>query len=131
MPNPCKFNSKMNNYEKAKEEGIKETVDKLWGSLITKEGFEFHLSSFAEKIKEGRDRDILSWHKLPIKKQADGEIGPIICDCCGGVLFRIRGKFPKEDRRIICPTCAIEILEDIYSNLNTETSQQKNEMPNM
>ena len=48
----------MNNYEKAKEEGINETANKLWGSLITKEGFEHFLSSFAEKIKEGRDKDL-------------------------------------------------------------------------
>ncbi len=51
------------NYQKAKEEGIKS----FWQSDVSKycdvtfyKEFEDQLSSFAEKIKEGRDKDIES-----------------------------------------------------------------------
>ena len=35
------------------------------------------------------------------------------CGICGGALVKIRGRYPKTPRREICPTCAVERLEDI------------------
>ena len=35
------------------------------------------------------------------------------CNCCGGELVFIRGKYPKDEQREICPTCAYERLEEI------------------
>lgn len=35
------------------------------------------------------------------------------CGCCGGKKVYIRGKYPKQDKRLICPTCAYERLEQI------------------
>ena len=35
------------------------------------------------------------------------------CNICGGKLVFIRGKYPNEEQREICPTCAYERLEQI------------------
>ena len=36
------------------------------------------------------------------------------CNCCGGELVFIRGKYPKDEQREICPTCVYERLEEIH-----------------
>ena len=71
----------------------------------------------AREAVEDRERQIASWHKIPVKFAEEGKLGPITCDMCGGILFMVRGKHPGESRRTMCPTCAIEIIESIYSNL--------------
>jgi len=73
MPNPYKHNLEMNNYEKAKEEGIKSFREQFPApiKIVVNVGgdtdevdlmelLEDHLSSFAEKIKEGVKKDIES-----------------------------------------------------------------------
>ena len=35
------------------------------------------------------------------------------CGICGGKMVYIRGKYPKDKKRKICPTCAYERLEQI------------------
>lgn len=35
------------------------------------------------------------------------------CGVCGGQLVSIRGRYPKTEKRDICPTCAQERLETI------------------
>ena len=40
------------------------------------------------------------------------------CPCCGGKLCKIRGKYPEEPEREICPICIVEKLEDLVSQLN-------------
>jgi formylmethanofuran dehydrogenase subunit E len=95
---------------------IKTGLSTFWASDI-KVFIREELATAVLKEREERDRQILSWHKLPIKESPEGKIGPILCDCCGGTLYAVRGRHPNEPRRIICPTCSIEILESIYSNL--------------
>ncbi len=36
------------------------------------------------------------------------------CCKCGDLLVEIRGKYPKEDKRKVCPTCTYERLEEIH-----------------
>lgn len=54
--------------------------------------------------------------KLPPKPLA---VNPVIidnenmCNICGGQMVFIRGKYPNEDKRKVCPTCAVERLESI------------------
>ena len=36
------------------------------------------------------------------------------CNCCGGKLVFIRGKYPTDKERKICPTCTYERLEEIH-----------------
>jgi len=87
-----------------------------------------------EEAVNHRDSQILSWFKLPIKPTEPMKIGPIFCDSCGGTLWFVRGRHPNEPKRIVCPTCAIEILESIVSNLypnnqaKTETRSTTNEI---
>lgn len=50
------------------------------------------------------------------------------CNVCGGELAYIRGRYPKEDKRKVCPTCTYERLEqinEISSKHYGETSQVK------
>lgn len=83
------------------------------------------LKSFIQTLlKEEREKwekQVLSWYKIPVKHSEEDKIGPIICNVCGGQLWLIRGKHPKDDKRKVCPTCAIEILESIYSNLDSSS----------
>jgi len=44
---------------------------------------------------------------MPTSKKSKG------CQQCSGRLILIRGRFPKEPKRKVCPTCAIERLEHI------------------
>ena len=37
------------------------------------------------------------------------------CPICGSKMVMIRGKYPKEKKRKICPTCAQERLDDIHT----------------
>jgi len=67
MPNPYKHNLEMNNYKKAKEEGILVADKKFVGltpvGLYMKgdvDEFMAFLSSFAEKIKEGVIDDLVA-----------------------------------------------------------------------
>ena len=54
----ARYEPKMNNYQKAKEEGIKLLAETVAGKFITDKEAREALSSFAEKIKEGRDKDL-------------------------------------------------------------------------
>ena len=36
------------------------------------------------------------------------------CGICGGKMVFIRGKYPKDKKRKICPTCTYERLEQIH-----------------
>ena len=35
------------------------------------------------------------------------------CNVCGGIMVYIRGRHPGHDNRLVCPTCAVESLEQI------------------
>lgn len=35
------------------------------------------------------------------------------CNVCGGKMVYIRGRYPGTDNRLVCPTCAVERLEQI------------------
>ena len=83
------------------------------------------LGQMAEEAVKERDIQILSWYKLPIKEQDKEKIGPIKCDVCSGSLYFVRGRYPKDSSRIICPDCTIETLEDIYSNLFPNNQAQE------
>ena len=64
-----------------------------------------------------------SWFTLPIK---ENKLGAVSCDVCGGILFIVRAKEPKREKRVICPTCCIETLEMLKDNLNSEEKTQVN-----
>lgn len=103
------LNQHMNNVNKP----IKGDI--YFDGIETEQFIKSFLAEELERQKEERDKQILSWHELPIKKT--DKLGLIRCDLCGGDLFRVRGRYPDEEKRLVCPTCAIEILESIYSNL--------------
>lgn len=47
---------------------------------------------------------------------SDAKIDEIVnprCNSCGGKQTLIRGRYPKTESRLICPTCAYERLEQI------------------
>lgn len=39
------------------------------------------------------------------------------CNVCGGKLAKIRGQYPREPDREFCPTCLVERLEALVSDL--------------
>jgi len=51
-----------------------------------------------------------------------------MCGVCGGSMVLIRGRYPGDDKRRVCPTCIMERLESIneMSSKNYgQTSQSK------
>jgi hypothetical protein len=46
------------------------------------------------------------------------------CAACGGALAEIRGRYPREPRRKVCPTCVVEKLEDMVQQFNVQTAQE-------
>ena len=56
------------------------------------------------------------------------------CGICGGTMALIRGRYPKEDKRWVCPTCLCERMEQIrevagenYGKCFSALSQDKKE----
>jgi hypothetical protein len=47
------------------------------------------------------------------------------CGMCGGKLVEIRGRYPKEPKREVCPTCLKEILEQINEMSSKEYGAAK------
>ena len=37
----------------------------------------------------------------------------ITCGICGGNMVLVRGRFPKDDKREVCPTCLAERMDQI------------------
>jgi len=35
------------------------------------------------------------------------------CGICGGSMVEIRGRYPREIKRIVCPTCLAERMDNI------------------
>lgn len=105
---------------------------------LTGYGTALHVNDVMPEFKKAfemgannRDEQIRSWHELPIKDWKKNGTGPIGCDKCGGALYKVRAKhpYPPEkalEGRLICPTCAIEILEGIYDNLYPNNVAQTN-----
>ena len=62
-------------------------------------------------------RTILSRYRPATAKSADR------CDMCGGIKVIVRGKYPKDPDREICPTCAIEKLEDLQQDTMARKSE--------
>lgn len=77
-----------------------------------------------QDVIDARDEQILSWFKLPIKN-FENKLGEFQCDMCGGRLFYVRARYPYDPNRAVCPTCAIEILETLQSNLFPNNQEQE------
>ena len=48
------------------------------------------------------------------------ELKPDQCGICGGKKVEIRGKYPKDAKRTVCPTCMQERLEQINDISNSD-----------
>jgi hypothetical protein len=59
---------------------------------------------------------------MKMTKNIDGTGGLVSagCEVCGGKLVYIRGRYPRDKKRKVCPTCATEILESLHDNLTSE-----------
>ena len=104
---------------------IKKGQKKLW------QWFKLQL----EEEREEAYKHVASWFKFPYRKGMEmtkyidgtGGLVNVGCEVCGGKLVYIRGKRPGDKKRKVCSTCAVEILEGLYSNLsNREGSTLKN-----
>lgn len=63
-----------------------------------------------------RDKSIIA--AIP---KAPKEAGSSIerCNSCGGELVLIRGKYPKQPKRKVCPTCICDELDDLKDSLQS------------
>lgn len=62
---------------------------------------------------------------LAIIIKKDTQLGPLTCgQCGGGPLVRIRGRYPGDGPRTVCPTCAVEHLEWQLDQLTSETQSE-------
>lgn len=44
------------------------------------------------------------------------------CPCCGGAKVEVRGRYPGDPNRKICPTCTIEKLETLIGETGKDKS---------
>lgn len=59
------------------------------------------------------------WKKRLLKIcEMEKEIKIKECGICGGRLVLIRGKYPKDIQRLVCPTCLKERMEQIHEISN-------------
>lgn len=68
-------------------------------------------------IEEGI-RKVGQWFKLPV------HIHDTMCATCGGTLVTVRGTHPNMPKRKTCPTCTLEILEEIWHGTNNRDAVQ-------
>lgn len=92
-----------------------EDMKKIMWDLENKLGYQPAYETIAQAIESA----------LPAQREVSES-----CGCCGSKMVYIRGKFPKEDNRLICPCCAYERLEQIndISNKDYGKSYQTGEM---
>ena len=84
------------------------------------------LNDVAERARELGIRQVGQWIKFPYRKgmkmtrniDGSGGIMSAGCEVCGGKLVYIRGRYPRDKKRKVCPTCATEIIESLNSNCN-------------
>jgi len=79
-------------------------------------------------------KQVAGWFRFPYRKGTKpmkipkGLGGGVLkggkCEVCGGRLVTIRGRHPEEEDRKVCPTCAVEILESLYSNLTSRPKEE-------
>ncbi len=90
---------------------------------------QFILTAIKEAEERGKEtgiRQVGKWIKFPyrkgmkITKNIDGTGGLVNagCEVCGGKLVSIRPQYPNGKKRNVCPTCATEMIESLYSNCN-------------
>ena len=125
---------------KTTEEVIKDFREKFHGWFLDcdnlnldgdseKELEAFILTAIKEAEERGKEtgiRQVGKWIKFPyrkgmkITKNIDGTGGLVNagCEVCGGKLVSIRPQYPNGKKRNVCPTCATEMIESLYSNCN-------------
>jgi hypothetical protein len=114
--------------------GIEKAADRILAELEA----ERNTASELEKLVG----DICEWkHRHELTDRVRRELNHILsrydkpaeslacCNMCGSRLIAIRGKYPKEPDRIICPWCIVEKLEDIVSGVSNSTGVQDIALP--
>ena len=80
---------------------------------------------FRVKVKRSA-REWLRIYNPLIYPQSAKPVEPLAgCNMCGSKKVFIRGKYPKEPDREICPCCLVEKLEDMVSNFNITASCER------
>ena len=51
------------------------------------------------------------------------------CGICGGIMVLIRGMYPKQDKREVCPTCLAEKLDQIRILVDKNYGVASTEIP--
>ncbi len=51
------------------------------------------------------------------------------CQMCGGQMVRIRGRFPTDDKRTVCPTCLADRLDNIREISSPEYGKSYSAQP--
>ncbi len=60
-------------------------------------------------------------HPIKSDKIGASELSDLLCcDACGGKMVYIRGRHPGMEKRIVCPTCMAETLDDIKGRLSDD-----------
>jgi len=47
----------------------------------------------------------------------------VICNICGADTVYVRGRYPGQDKRRVCPTCLAETIDDIRSRIEPSRTE--------
>ena len=98
------------------EEKIKKFKEKFDTEIVKYNRDSPVIQFLVQAISEAREetfKNVGSWYNLPKYKNFNGG-----CSVCGSKPVKIRGKYPHEPKRLICPTCTREVLESILDGCN-------------
>lgn len=80
-----------------------------------------------EKVKNGQSDSCLECGRMyPGHSSTCYSVSPEKvkgCSVCGGAMVFIRGRYPGQDRREVCPTCLMERTENAMEMLDPRTYQ--------
>ena len=124
----------MNNTIEKWEKGFDKAVEKQWNTgnpyFPNWEGVKGGIRKLLSQAREEVYKNVGGWYKVPIRKDVKYEMGKELlgvrkgggCEVCSGKLVTIRGKYPRDKKRKVCPTCATEIIEQILDNCNNRVA---------
>jgi len=92
-----------------------ETLDTLYNEMLDRQEGADIRELIDDVVEEERRKE-----ELEVRKAMEMDILKKVCQCCGNERVIIRGRYPQDSKRIVCPTCLAMRLETIRELVNND-----------